>query len=121
MARKAAASAGNVRQTRRAKHLEEIPAMQETSSSRRRAGSSRRSSSVSEERDMKEIMREFLTSPAVKYIAGGLATALLTRLANNLSGKYPEISSFIRENMGNLEERFGEFRSNMGRESSARH
>lgn len=119
MARKAAASAGKVRQTRRARHLEEIPAMQETSS-RRNAGS-RRSFSVSEDRDMKEIMREFLTSPAVKYIAGGLATALLTRLANNLSGKYPEISSFIRENMGNLEERFGEFRSNMGRETSARH
>lgn len=120
MARKSAASAGNVRQTRRAKQLEEIPTMQE-STSRRSSRGSRRSSSVSEERDMKEIMREFLTSPAVKYIAGGLATALLTRLANNLSGKYPEISSFIRENMGNLEERFGDYRSGMGRESSARH
>ena len=121
MAKKAMATAGNLKQTRRAKHLEEIPAMK-ASVSRRSSGARRASlSSGNDERDMKEILKEFLTSPAVKYIAGGLATAVLTRLANNLSGKYPEISSFIRENMGNWEERFGDFRDSMGRESSARH
>jgi hypothetical protein len=115
MARKAIEK--NLRKTRRAQHLDEMPVMNERVS-RRSTGSKR----IAEEHDYKEIVKEFLTSPAVKYIAGGLATALLTRLANNLSGKYPEISGFIRENMSHLEERLGEFKGGgFNRDLASRH
>lgn len=56
-------------------------------------------------RDYREILQEFISSPVVKYIAGGIATAVLTRIANNMAERYPEISNFIRENMEHLDQR----------------
>lgn len=57
--------------------------------------------------DYQDILRELAASPTVRYVAGGIATALLTRLANNWADKYPEISTFIRDNLGNLENKLG--------------
>lgn len=57
--------------------------------------------------DYQEILIEILASPNVRYVAGGITTALLARLANNWEDKYTEISSFIRENLENLETKFG--------------
>jgi hypothetical protein len=74
-----------------------------------------------EERDYEEILREFITSPAVQYVAGGIATALLTKLVNNMADRYPEISNFISENIDTLEEKLADFRDNMGAGDSARH
>lgn len=110
----------NMKKSRREKSLEELPAFnddQDMGSDKNVRRSSSRGSrggavlSADQERDYREILREFITSPAAKYIAGGIATALLTRLANRLSDRYPEISEFIRENMDMLEGRMGEFRS----------
>ena len=71
-------------------------------------------------RDYREILSELVSNPAVKYVAGGIATALLTRIANNMATRYPEISSFIRENLDSLEGRFGEYNRDLKGES-ARH
>jgi hypothetical protein len=72
-------------------------------------------------RDYKEVIKDFITSPPVKYIAGGIATALLTRIANNMSDRYPEISSFIKENLDNIEGKLGEFNSGGSQAGHSRH
>lgn len=66
-----------------------------------------------EERDFGEILRKFFGSPAVKYIASGIAAAYLLRLANNLADKYPEISTFIKDNMDMLEDKLSEFKGQL--------
>lgn len=75
--------------------------------------------SASRGTDYKEILKEFASNPAVRYIAGGLATAFLTRIANNMSERYPEISSFIRENIGTLETKFGHMNGQMDGQEEA--
>lgn len=89
-------------------------------SNRRTRLASGRSQRVSSgERDYMAIVREIVSNPTVKYVAGGIATAMLTRLATKLSEKYPEISNFIRENLDTVESKFsGE---GLGRSESARH
>ncbi len=68
------------------------------------AGSSaRRSRSASSD----SWFQELISNPTVRYVAGGLATAIVTRLANNISEKYPEISSFLRDNLHQMESKFG--------------
>lgn len=71
------------------------------------------------ERDYMGIVRELVSNPTVKYVAGGIATALLTRLATKLSDKYPEISNFIRENLDTVESKLSGH--DVGRSESARH
>jgi len=46
--------------------------------------------------DYSNLIREFISNPAVKYMAGGIATAVLSRLATNMSEKYPELSRFLK-------------------------
>lgn len=67
----------------------------------------RTSKAINIKSDYQDILRDLAASPTVRYVAGGLATALLTRLANNWADKYPEISTFIRDNLDNLETKFG--------------
>lgn len=61
--------------------------------------------------DYKELIREFLSSPTVKYVAGGISVALLARLATKLSDRYPELSNFMRENISMMENKLHEFRN----------
>jgi hypothetical protein len=110
----------NMRQTRRVRNVEGATVSNERQG--RRGNWQQTAPWESDTRDYKEILREFISSPAVRYVAGGIATALLTRLANNMAERYPEISSFIRENMDNLEGKLGEFRQNLqGEDSASRH
>jgi hypothetical protein len=74
-----------------------------------------------EDRDIKKMLKEFASSPAVKYVAAGITTALLTRFANRINHRYPEISTFIRENMHTLEGKIEEFRNSMQSGYSQRH
>lgn len=82
-----------------------------SSSRRERSGNASGGEHEFSENNYREILKDFITSPTVKYIAGGLAAAFLTRLANNMSDKYPEFSNFIRENMDTLENKLSELRS----------
>lgn len=77
--------------------------------------SERRSERSSEgsQKDYKAMLRELAANPAVRYVAGGIATAVLTKVANNLSQKYPEISRFISENLDGIEGRLGDFKNSL--------
>ncbi len=66
------------------------------------------------DRDYKDLFRELAANPAVRYVAGGIATAVLTRIATNLSQRYPELSNFIKENLDNVEGRLGDFKNSLG-------
>jgi hypothetical protein len=119
MAKKKTTKRKYTRRNRSDRNLEDLPAMGEESFSSGARARAIGDAGAYADRDYKEILREFVSSPAVKYVAGGIATALLTRLANNMADKYPEISHFIRENMDNLEGKLGEFRDTL--QGSARH
>ena len=64
-------------------------------------------------KDYKEVLKELITSPAVKYVAGGIAMAVLTKMTNKLSDRYPEISSFLKENLDSLSGKMSEFRDDL--------
>lgn len=83
--------------------------------------SASRSSSGSTSIDYKQILREIYTNPTVRYMAGGVAAAILNRFANRVSDKYPEIGSFLRENIGTFESKLSEFKSSMNDGAQARH
>ena len=74
---------------------------------------------ISMDRDYKEMLRDLAANPAVRYVAGGIATALLTKLATNLAQRYPELSNFIKDNLDNVEGRLGDFKNSLG--ENARH
>lgn len=106
---------------------QDLPSMEDTeytdfnsgSNRRTRLASGRSQSVGAGERDYMSIVKEIVSHPTVKYVASGLATAMLTRLATKLSDKYPEISEFIREN---LDQVGGKVASNRFNESgTARH
>jgi hypothetical protein len=98
-----------------------------------RAGASSSSSAMDEDetmesnssrtghRDYKIMIKEFAANPAVRYVAGGIATAILSRVATNLSHRYPEISRFISENLDGLEGKLGEFKNNLNSDQVSQH
>lgn len=63
--------------------------------------------------DKRGFVMNVVSNPAFKYVMGGIATAVLTKLVTNMADKYPELSNFIRENLDTIEEKLGEFRSHM--------
>lgn len=72
-------------------------------------------------KDYKSMIKELAANPAVRYVAGGIATAILTRVATNLSQRYPEISRFISENLDGIEGRLGEFKNNLNTDQANQH
>jgi hypothetical protein len=65
-------------------------------------------------RSSKRSLREIFENPTVRYIAGGIATAMLARLASSMGDRYPELARFLRENVEGLEGRVGQYRTGMG-------
>jgi hypothetical protein len=61
--------------------------------------------------DYKEAIKKFAANPAVRYVAGGIATAILTRVAQNFSTRYPEITNVLKQNLDFLEDKFLEFKN----------
>ena len=59
---------------------------------------------------IKPLLHEWLSSPIVKFIAGGISLAVLTRVAKKVSHTYPEISEFINENTDLIEEKLDEYK-----------
>lgn len=78
--------------------------------------------SSSENESASELIRNFLRSPEVKHMTGGIATAILSRLATTMSEKYPELSRFLKENIESFEDKMGQARPDLSsaeRESRA--
>lgn len=105
----------------------DLPSMEDTEYTDFNSGSNRRTRLASGrsqpvgygDRDYMTIVKEIISHPTVKYVASGLATAMLTRLATKLSDRYPEISEFIRENLDQVGGKLAGNRFNESR--SARH
>ncbi len=66
------------------------------------------------------LARELISNPTVKYLAGGVATAILSRLATNMADKYPELSRFLRENIDGFEERLNQYRPSYSQDRESR-
>ncbi len=83
-------------------------------------GSRSGSSLISGRENYSQLIRELISNPAVKYVAGGIAASILSRLASNMSVKYPEVSKFLRENIDSFEGRLGQYRSSMDGDRESR-
>ena len=61
---------------------------------------------------VKEVVQQLLANPTVRYIAAGLATTLATKLTAKLTGRYPQISTFMKESFPNfnLDEKIRQFK-----------
>jgi hypothetical protein len=69
--------------------------------------------------DYKSMLKNLAANPAVKYVAGGIATAVLAKVASGLTRKYPEISRFISDSLDNVEGKLGDFRNGLNNDTSA--
>ena len=65
----------------------------------------------------KSTLMEWVENPAVRYVASGIATAVLAKIATNMSSKYPQISTFLRENLETLEGKLGEYKTGTSTDS----
>lgn len=61
----------------------------------------------------------FYNRPVVKYVAGGVGLFVLGRIAMNFSGRYPAITTFVRDNLDVIESKLSEFRGNSSDENIA--
>ena len=73
--------------------------------------------------NVKEIVQQLMANPTVRYIAVGLATTLVAKISSKLSGRYPEISTFVKESFPNfdLEEKIKQFKDGQGGSSGVAH
>lgn len=66
--------------------------------------------------------KEFISNPAVRYVAGGIATSMLTKFVTKMADRYPEITSLLKQNLDSIETRLSEYKNNsQGLDSEARH
>lgn len=61
--------------------------------------------------EYREVLQHLISNPAVKYVAGGIATAVLHRFATDLTRRYPEISRVLKENLDFIETKLTEYSS----------
>jgi hypothetical protein len=61
----------------------------------------------------KAMIMEVVNNPAFKYVVGGIATAVLTKVVTNMADRYPELSNFLRENLDTIEEKLTEFKDTL--------
>lgn len=65
------------------------------------------------------MLMEVVNNPAFKYVVGGIATAVLTKVVTNMADRYPELSNFLRENLDTIEEKLTEFKGTLGESNSS--
>jgi hypothetical protein len=111
----------NTAGTSRARTSSRQESMDDAEDEEMSSSSDREESSSMAGKDYKSMIRELAANPAVRYVAGGIATAILTKVASNLSQKYPEISRFISENLENVEGKLGDFRDSLDPDSARQH
>ena len=73
--------------------------------------------------NVKEIVQQLMANPTVRYIAVGLATTLVSKLSAKISGRYPEISTFMKDSFPNfdLEEKIKQFKDGQGGPAGVAH
>lgn len=71
--------------------------------------------------DYREMVIEVASHPAVRYMAAGVATAMLANLARKTSRRYPEISRFIQDNVDMFETNMDYMRFEIEEGSRYRH
>ncbi len=99
-------------------------ATKRTASRKSRKSKSAASASSRAARNYYNLAQEWSAKPVVRYVAGGIAAAVLARIALKMSGRYPEIVGFIRDNLDTVETKLREFRDDFGsrsEETSAQH
>lgn len=52
---------------------------------------------------------EWFAKPAVRYVAGGIATAALAKLAMAISERYPQVSQLLTEGIETMESKLTDF------------
>jgi hypothetical protein len=65
--------------------------------------------------------QEISAQPYFKYIAGGIAGALLVKLGEMIADRGPEIGDFLRENYDNIGSRIRNLRGDLRDVNEARH
>lgn len=60
---------------------------------------------------IKEMVQQFVDNPTVKYVASGLATALLTKISTRFVDRYPQITKLAKEAWPNLEEKLAQYQN----------
>lgn len=65
------------------------------------------------------MLMEVVNNPAFKYVVGGIATAVLTKVVTNMADRYPELSNFLRENLDTIEEKLTEFKGTLGDQNTS--
>lgn len=68
--------------------------------------------------------REFVSNPAVKYVAAGIATSMLSKFVTKMTDRYPEITSLLKQNLDSIETRLSDYKnstSGQSLDSEARH
>ncbi len=52
---------------------------------------------------------QWFQSPAVRFVASGIATAVLGKIAINLADRYPQISQLLRDGLDSVEGKLADF------------
>ncbi len=121
MARKVANGLNKRQPVRKSSSVKETSEHFSADDSNFEAGSRSGSSSFGGGREnYAQLIRELISNPAVKYVAGGIAASVLSRLASNMSTKYPELSKFLRENIDSFEGKLGQYRSGLSDDRESR-
>jgi hypothetical protein len=76
-------------------------------------------------RNFQKSFSQVINHQAFKYVAGGIGLLVLGRLAVKLSDRYPEIGTYVRDGLDQVETKINEFRGGSSSEiaevDSARH
>lgn len=61
-------------------------------------------------RNFQKSFNQIVNHEAFKYVAGGIGLLVLGRLAVKLSDRYPEIGTYVRDGLDQVESKINEFR-----------
>lgn len=62
------------------------------------------------DRDFKQVFKNFTDKAAVRYAAGGIGLFVLGRLAVKLSSRYPQVLTYFKDSLEEIEGKLSEYR-----------
>jgi hypothetical protein len=63
------------------------------------------------EAEIERLLLDLIKGPVFKYVSFGLTAAILARFAKKAQGDYPEVSEFINQNLGLIEEKLNSLKT----------